>query len=44
MILLGKHLTTLVELAAGYANILVFRRLCRENHLHRLQMDAVHFT
>ena len=35
---------TLVEFSAGDTNILVFRRLCRENHLHRLQMDAVHFT
>ena len=44
MIFLGKHLTTLVEFSAGDTNILVFRRLCGENHFHRLQMDAVHFT
>ena len=44
MVLFGKHLTALVKLTAGNTYILVFRRLCRENHLHRLQMDAVHFT
>ena len=44
MVLLGKHLTALVELAAGYADILIFRCLRREDHLHRFQMDAIHFA
>ncbi len=44
MIFLRKYLAALVEFSAGDTNILVFRRLCRENHLHRLQMDAVQFT
>ena len=42
MVFLRKNFAALDEFSAGNTNILIFRRLCGEDHLHRFKMDAIH--